>query len=82
MTAKSPKKLERHPRPLSAQEAAELLNVTPGQFAALNLPVVKVVDGVEVYDSKEVAHWLRIRRVDPVAFEQWIAAYDAGPPHP
>ena len=82
MTRVTVQELESDPRPISADEAARLLNLRPDQFAALNLPVVKEVDGVEVYDSDEVVYWLRMQRADPVQFEERIASYGGGPGRP
>jgi hypothetical protein len=74
--------LEHDPRPMSADEAARLLSLTPGQFAALNLPVTRTIDGVDVFVSNEVIYWLRLRQVDPDQFERRIAAYHGELGHP
>lgn len=82
MTRATLEELENDPRPISADEAGRILNLTPGQLAALNLPVVKEIDGMEVYDSNEVVYWLRMQQADPVEFEQRIAGYSGGPGRP
>ncbi len=75
MAHRSLDQLRNDPRPLSAEEAARILNLTPGQLAALDMPVTRVVDGVEIYDSWDVVHWLEVQRDDPARFEARIAGY-------
>jgi hypothetical protein len=78
-------RLERDPRPLAAEEAAQLLGIRGDQLLALGLPVVdRTPDGDDVYDSKDVAHWLLVKHNDGQDFERRLAGYGPEgdlPPH-
>lgn len=67
--------LSANPRPMGFQEAARLLELSDDQFLALNLPITDTVKGQEVYSSKDVVHWLDIKRRDPDGFRDRIAGY-------
>jgi len=82
MTRPTLQELESDPRPISATEAARVLNLRRDQLAALNLPVVKEVDGEEVYDSNQVVYWVRMQQADPAQFEERLAGYGGEPGRP
>jgi hypothetical protein len=61
--------LRERPRPVSAEEAGDILGLPPDALASLNIPVTRAPDGRVVYDSWEIVHWLDVRQTDPAGFE-------------
>jgi hypothetical protein len=78
-------RLERDPRPIAAEEAARLLGIRSDQLMALDLPVVdQTAEGDDVYDSKDVAHWLLVKHNDGQDFSRRLADFGGPrelPPH-
>ncbi|HEU4700583.1 MAG TPA: hypothetical protein VFS40_15470 [Gemmatimonadales bacterium] len=77
--------LERDPRPIPADEAAQLLGIRGDQLLALDLPVVDhTPEGGDIYDSKDVAHWLLVKHNDGQDFSRRLANFGSRqdlPPH-